>query len=78
MSVQVPDHFRQRGKLCIQSEVQFLVHVVDIIPLDILSTNQHMNYYYILIILKGSQHATQRSQTKSHVALLHLRYPIIP
>lgn len=36
MSVQVLDHIRQRGELCVQSEVQILVHVVDIIPLGIL------------------------------------------
>lgn len=47
MRMQVFDHIRQCGKLCcVISEVHKLVHVVDVIPLDILWTNQHTNYYF--------------------------------
>lgn len=38
MSVQILDHLRHCGKICIQSEVQIPVHVVDIIPLAFLCT----------------------------------------
>lgn len=37
MSVQVLDQIRQRGELCwVKSEVHKSVHVVDVIPLDVL------------------------------------------
>lgn len=45
--VQVLDHIRQCAELSgVQSEVHELVHVVDIVPLDVLRTNQHKHNYF--------------------------------
>ena len=45
VSVQVFDQIGQRAELRgVEREVQKLVHVVDVVPLDVLRTNQHTNY----------------------------------
>lgn len=64
MSVQVLDQIGQRAELCrVKSEVQKLVHVVDVVPLDVLRTNTN-NYFNKRMIKKTDWRA--HNQTKVH------------
>lgn len=38
VSVQVLDHIRQSGELGAQSEIQVPIHVVNVVPLDVLTS----------------------------------------
>lgn len=40
VSVQVLDHVRQRGELGVQREIQEAIHVINVVPLDVLATSQ--------------------------------------